>query len=248
MTPMDQRLKHEVEHGRHLASAGAASIWNWDSPAGKKRWARRATWLCRGMGPGQRVLELGCGTGLFTQELAKTGADILAVDLSPDLLRIASERLGAPNVSWIAGDACRLDQAADSFDWVCGSSVLHHLDLEAALGEALRVLKAGACIRFTEPNMLNPQIALQKNIPWLKRRLGDSPDETAFIRWALQRKLEACGFGDIHLQPFDFLHPSIPAKALPWAEPLARALEGIPLLRRFAGSLMIEARKPIRAA
>ena len=38
--------------------------------------------------------------------------------------------------------------------------------------------------------MLNPQIAIQKNIPWVKRKLGDSPDETAFFRWPLRRLLE----------------------------------------------------------
>jgi len=33
---------------------------------------------------------------------------------------------------------------------------------------------------FTEPNMMNPQVALIKNVPSLKSRAGDSPDETAF--------------------------------------------------------------------
>jgi len=39
-----------------------------------------------------------------------------------------------------------------------------------------------AVFTFAEPDMLNPQITLQKNIPALKRRLGDTPDETAFSR------------------------------------------------------------------
>ena len=50
--------------------------------------------------------------------------------------------------------------------------------------------------------MLNPQIAIQKNIPWIKRKLGDSPDETAFFRWPLRRLLEQTGYRDVRIDPF----------------------------------------------
>ena len=96
------------------------------------------------------------------------------------------------------------------FDSVVGSSVLHHLEIEEALREIYRVLKPGGTIYFTEPNMLNPQIAIQKNVPWIKRKLGDSPDETAFFRWPLWRLLEQTGYRDVRIDPFDFLHPKTP--------------------------------------
>jgi magnesium-protoporphyrin O-methyltransferase len=56
---------------------------------------------------GARVLDAGCGTGLMTAELAKRGADVVAVDISPSLIGIARERLAAPlqrRVTFIAGD------------------------------------------------------------------------------------------------------------------------------------------------
>lgn len=240
---MERRLENELQHGRHLAASGAASIWNWDSPAGKLRWARRAAWLCRDLKPGQRVLELGCGTGLFTRELAKTGASITAIDISPELLDMAREGLGSSDVVLKIANAYALSDAAETYDWIVGSSVLHHLDVPAALAEAQRVLKTGGSLRFTEPNMLNPQIMVQKNVAWLKRRLGDSPDETAFFRWDLAKRLRAAGFEGTSLTPFDFLHPAIPAAAMGWAQPVAAALERVPGLREIAGSLMIEAKK-----
>ena len=117
------------------------------------------------------------------------------------------------------------------FDSVVGSSVLHHLEIEEALREIYRVLKPGGRIYFTEPNMLNPQIAIQKNVPWVKRKLGDSPDETAFFRWPLRRLLEETGYRDVRIDPFDFLHPKTPV-------PLVNRLNAVrPISRKRAGDL-----------
>ena len=69
---------------------------------------------------------------------------------------------------------------------------------------------AGRATKQSAPNMLNPQIAIQKNVSWVKRKLGDSPDETAFFRWPLQRLLERTGFRDVRIDPFGFLHPKTP--------------------------------------
>ena len=95
---MQERIAKEIEHGRFLAQRGAGEIWNWESPAGKLRWARRVKMLSNHFKPGMTVLELGCGAGYFTQELARSGADIVAIDVSPELLEIARGNCSAPNV------------------------------------------------------------------------------------------------------------------------------------------------------
>ena len=129
------------------------------------------------------------------------------------------------------------------FDSVVGSSVLHHLEITEALREIYRVLKIGGAIYFTEPNMLNPQIAIQKNVPWIKRKLGDSPDETAFFRWPLRRLLKRTGFRDVQIYPFDFLHPKTPFPLVNGLNAIGRFLEHVPALSEFAGSLYIRAVK-----
>jgi hypothetical protein len=129
------------------------------------------------------------------------------------------------------------------FDSVVGSSVLHHLEIEEALRDIYRVLKPMGTIYFTEPNMLNPQIAIQKNIPWIKRKLGDSPDETAFFRWPLRQLLEQTGYRDIRIDPFDFLHPKTPVPLIDRVNNLGRLLERVPVISEFAGSLYIRAIK-----
>lgn len=240
---MQERLAKEIQHGRFLAERGAGEIWNWESPAGKLRWSRRVKMLSNHLQAGMNVLELGCGTGYFTQELARSGADIIAVDVSPELLEIAKVDCSAANVRYEIQNACELNYPDSVFDSVVGSSVLHHLDIEEAVREIYRVLKRGGTIYFTEPNMLNPQIAIQKNVPWVKRKLGDSPDETAFFRWPLRRLLQRTGFCDVRIKPFDFLHPKTPSPVVNQLNAVGRFLENMPVMSEFAGSLYIRAIK-----
>lgn len=239
----DHRLEHEIAHGRYLLEHGAGVIWNWDTPAGRVRWARRVKMLTFPLKPGMNVLELGCGTGYFTKEIVKSHANVTAIDISPELLEAAKKEVIHPNVTFKVDNAYQTSFPDHTFDCVIGSSVLHHLDIDKAICEMSRILKTGGALYFTEPNMLNPQIALQKNIPSLKRKLGDSPDETAFIRIVLKRKLKKAGFRKINIVPFDFLHPAIPQKFI---IPLSKAgliIEKIPILKEIAGSLFITAIK-----
>ena len=240
---MQERVAQEISHGRFLAKHGAGEIWNWEGPAGKLRWARRVKMIGSHLKPGMTILELGCGAGYFTKELARSGAEIMAVDLSADLLEIAKANCPASNVRYEIQDACALTYSNAAFDSVVGSSILHHLEIEPALREIRRVLKAGGTIYFTEPNMLNPQIAIQKNVPWIKRWLGDTPDETAFFRRALRRLLERTGYRDVRVEPFDFLHPKTPAPLINGVVMLGGFLENVPVVSEFAGSLYIRAVK-----
>jgi SAM-dependent methyltransferase len=240
---MQERVAQEIRHGRFLAQRGAGEIWNWESPAGKLRWARRVKMLSSHLKRGMTVLELGCGAGYFTRELVRSGADVVAIDISPELLEIARTNCSAPNVQYQIENAYELNYDDAVFDSVVGSSVLHHLEIERALRDVYRVLRPAGTIFFTEPNMLNPQIAVQKNIPWIKRKLGDSPDETAFFRWSLRRLLEQTGYRDIRIDPFDFLHPKTPTPLINRVDQLGRFLEKLPVISEFAGSLYIRALK-----
>ena len=240
---MDLRLQNEIEHGRRIADQ-AGEIWNWETPAGRKRWERRVRMLTSHISEDMRVLEVGCGTGYFTKELAKTRASTVAIDISVDLLERARREVSASNVEFRLENAYELNSVNDAtFDTVVGSSVLHHLEVDRALQEFHRVLKPGGTMFFTEPNMLNPQIAVQKNVGFVKRRLGDSPDETAFFKWQMEKLLLTRGFSNIRVVPFDFLHPAIPARLIGFISAVGAVLENTPLLKHIAGSLYISCRK-----
>lgn len=239
------RLAREIEHHRSIA-AHAEIVWNWDSPSGRRRAARRAAFFVERarLAPGRRALELGCGTGVFLERVATSGAEIRGIDLSADLLAKARARLaGVANVHLDCGNAEAMPYPDGSFDAVYGSSVLHHLSLERALREVCRVLRPGGLIAFSEPNILNPQVALMFRFGPTKRYFGVSPDEMAFSRFRARETLEQAGFRDISVRPFDFLHPATPETWLDAVARLGRVLEGVPLLREIAGSLLIRASK-----
>jgi len=239
------RLAREIEHHRQIADR-AEIIWNWDSPAGRRRADRRARIFVEtgGLGPGRRALELGCGTGVFLEKVAPCGADIHGLDLSEDLLAKARVRLAAVrNVTLHQGNAEQSPFPAADFDVVYGSSVLHHLDLDAALREIHRVLRPGGRLVFTEPNIVNPQVAVMFHLGLTKHYFGVSPDEMAFSRWKARRALVRAGFQEVSVTPFDFLHPSTPESRLDGIARFGELLERTPLLREIAGSLIVSARR-----
>ncbi|HMD68987.1 MAG TPA: class I SAM-dependent methyltransferase, partial [Chitinivibrionales bacterium] len=172
------------------------------------------------------------------------GAEITATDIFPEFLALARKRIPAENVLTQIADAETLSGSADSsFDAVVGLSILHHLDIDKALAGIHRVLRPGGTMAFSEPNMLNPQIAIQKNIPAIKKACGDSPDETAFFAWLIKKKLDRLNFKELSVVPFDFLHPAVPDFLAASVEKIGYILEKIPLIREIAGSLFIGAKK-----
>jgi len=242
---MVDRINNEIEHGKFLTK-DPEGIWNWSSPAGIVRADRRANLFVNVGKISQKdiVLEIGCGTGLFTRKVHDfTNANITAIDISEELLEIAKSKSNV--AKYIIGDAMNLSFDDNSFDVVFGSSVLHHLEMERAMNEIFRVLKPGGRIIFAEPNMVNPQILIQKNIPFIKRMLGDSPDETAIIRWKFAKLMETLGYKEVNITPYDFLHPIVPKILIGFVSAIGKVVEKIPLIKEIAGSVIIFGRKPL---
>lgn len=239
--------RREREHFERVLAARGALYWAERTAAGRRRRELRSARLIAAAGvdglPNARVLEIGCGTGSFTHHLAGAMAGRLTgVDVAPALLAHARRDCPA-NASVVAGDVEALPFASDTFDAVVGNAVLHHLRLDRAVPELLRVLRPGGRLCFTEPNMLNPQVFLERNVRWIGRLLDNSPDETAFVRRRIRRDLGALGVADLDVRPFDFVYPLTPSALLAAVERLSDVLERVPLVREIAGSLLIVGRR-----
>ena len=116
--------------------------------------------------PGDRVLDVGCGTGRHACEIFRTlGADVVGVDLRMEDLRKAALTLylmdGDNDGSWIISkaDATKLPFRDDSFDVVICSEVLEHIpENRAAIAELVRVLKKGKNLVVSVPRFLPERI------------------------------------------------------------------------------------------
>jgi ubiquinone/menaquinone biosynthesis C-methylase UbiE len=90
-----------------------------------------------GLGPGKRLLDLGCGTGRWTIPLAqRTGCDAVGVDNSPEMLAKARAKDTGQRVTWVLGDVLAPPVAPASFDCALMSLMLHHLDEPLAVFSA----------------------------------------------------------------------------------------------------------------
>ena len=119
-----------------------------------RRWKRRAVALAQPQ-PGDRALDLCCGTGDLAQLLAATGADVTAVDFSAAMLAVATARQKAKGkgqkLEFQQGDAMQLPFAEASFDVVTIGYGLRNLaSVDAGLGEMRRVLKPGGRLVILE--------------------------------------------------------------------------------------------------
>lgn len=145
--------------------------WGMREEIFKRRLVERAD-----ISDGQRVLDLGCGTGTLTVMVkqAYPKADVTGLDGDPDVLEIAHLKAGQAGlkITWDHGYAYDLTYPDRSFDVVVSSLVVHHLessDKVRAFREVLRVLKPGArfhVVDFGKPfsPLTRLQAAVMKNL------------------------------------------------------------------------------------
>lgn len=106
---------------------------------------------------GKTVLDLGCGTGENSIVLLRKGARVIGVDISPDLVAIAQERLrgASPEASIAVGDAYNSGLPDESVDVVFCVALIHHLDIKLVRDEMWRILRPGGAVILKEPIRLS---------------------------------------------------------------------------------------------
>lgn len=167
---------------------------------GQDRGWRRATRAALGLRPDDRVLDVGAGTGVSTEELGRSGAYAVGVDLSIGMLRAG--RRTRPEVPLVAGDALRLPFPDETFDAVTISFALRNVvDTGAALRELARVTRPGGRLvvcEFSHPTNAAFRTVylsyLMGSLPAVARRVATNPDAYVYLAesiraWPDQRGL-----------------------------------------------------------
>jgi demethylmenaquinone methyltransferase / 2-methoxy-6-polyprenyl-1,4-benzoquinol methylase len=109
-----------------------------------RRWKRTLLTMA-GVKPGERALDLCCGTGDIALALQTAGADVVGLDFSPAMLAVARQRAaGAPRLQFICGDAMKIPFDNNSFDLVTIGYGLRNLaSWERGMEEMARVTRPG---------------------------------------------------------------------------------------------------------
>lgn len=96
-----------------------------------------------------KILDIGCGGGLLSNELARAGHPVTGIDISQTSLDQAKKRDSTGTVNYICCDAAKLPFEKESFDVVCAMDFLEHVEEpEKVVQEASRVLKPGGLFFF----------------------------------------------------------------------------------------------------
>ncbi|MDV7355130.1 class I SAM-dependent methyltransferase [Rhodococcus oxybenzonivorans] len=128
-----------------------ARLYEWFSAVGFGGFRRRVfdgLVALSGAKPGDEVLDIGCGTGIFSRRAARVvrpGGRVVGIDPSPPMIEYAARRALA-NCTFVIAGAEDLPQPDASFDLVISSLAIHHIPTELrakALAEAFRVLRPG---------------------------------------------------------------------------------------------------------
>ena len=249
MTDDDRKSREAEFHDRAFADETRQKVQKWYLLHSAQDFYRE---LLESRSDGAEVLEYGCGPGSHSYFVAEHGAgNVVGIDISPVGIEKAAaeaEKRGLENISFRVMDAEQLEFADNSFDLVCGSAILHHLDLERAYAELARVLRPTGTALFVEPLGLNPIINLYRNRTPSLRTVDEHPllfdDLKQADRW----------FGNVRAR-FYYLGAlaAVPARNTAAFDGLVRSLEAIdrlafrylPPVRRFAWYIVLELGAPL---
>ncbi len=182
----------------------------YETPLGKTsdRLERELIFSMAEVREGEKVLDAGCGTGIYSIELARMGARVTALDASSDMLDWARAKTGKAGleIDFIKADGLKIPFPDGHFDLVLSVCMLCFVkERDAALLEMRKVLRPGGRIVVA---------LLNSRSPWaLLRRLKGVFKETAYNRAefisprGIESSLEMAGFKDIQVRTCLFFLP-----------------------------------------
>lgn len=201
-----------------------------------------------GLRPGARVVDLGCGSGIFTHLLQQRGYRCFGVDLSPNLVALAKAKYS--DIEFQIGDIEHLPFADASFDGVLLSGVVHHLpERSLCAAEVFRILRPGGKFVAFDPNRMNPFMYLyrDRSSPFYSSN-GVTENERPVLAGEIAATFRDAGFltGTEFLSGMKYRY--IASGTLRWLLPLYNAIDSHlfspRFMRRFRAFVISFGEKP----
>jgi SAM-dependent methyltransferase len=156
MKLVSQRDQHEITRSRQEAYN---TVWSWAqvrrylNTSADTAFALEYAFHLLGNVEGKHILDLGCGTGEEIPALVSLGAQVIGMDISPDLIALALERLYRQNIQaeLKVASAYETGLPDHSVDIIFCTAIMHHLDIPLALTEMHRILHPNGFLIFNEP-------------------------------------------------------------------------------------------------
>jgi len=146
-------------------------------------------------GAGELILDVGCGTGVFTGDILSRGPRVIGLDISSPMLRRAKQKAKGYSFQAVAGDMISLPFAEECFDRVFSMTALEFIeDGQAAVGELFRVTKTRGTIVATTLNSLSPWAARRKQ----KAKKGHRLFQNMIFRSPVE--MRAFGYADAEVK------------------------------------------------
>jgi len=174
---------------------------------------------------GKRVIDIGCGDGTYTREMAVLAQPALIHGVDPAAEAIESARASVgPAISFDVASAYELPHSDDEFDVGVVRGVLHHVDKpRLAIAEALRVART---IVVVEPNGLNPGLKLLERLS----TYHIDHEERSYLPRRLDGWVQQIGGRTLRRQWVGFVPmfaPDAYARVAKRIEPLLESLPGV---------------------
>jgi len=195
--------------------------------------------------PGERILELGAGSGLWTEHLtaALRGENPITAAVFNQNLTAAASAKRLPNTE-VVHVTNLADLPEGSFDYVIGTVILCHDLYPRTLAGLYRLLKPGGQLLFFEANYWNPQVFLKNVIRPLGRWCGDARSHVGMRKYAFMKLASHQGFTNVEIIPYDIIHARLPQSLLSLTQSASFILEQTPVVRDLCGTLYIWLTKP----
>jgi SAM-dependent methyltransferase len=174
MQTENQRYDRErTFHNWVFSEKGRASVGKFYSIADSSERYYRECIVARG---GRDVLEIGCGRGSIVPFLDRR-VNFTGIDISDVAVQESAEVARANDVkgNYLLMNAEATAFADGSFDLICRTGILHHLNLEKACAEIWRILRPGGCAVFIEPLGHNPLINMFRKMTPQIRSVDEHP-------------------------------------------------------------------------